>query len=66
MTEEQEKIEIKLAYMEAKVEELNEVVIEQEKSIDSLTIQLRQLSKKVDDLIESEGESRPNRRPPHY
>lgn len=66
MTEEQEKIEIKLAYMEAKVEELNEVVIEQERSIDSLTIQLRQLSKKVDDLIESEGESRPNRRPPHY
>ncbi|MCR5731707.1 MAG: SlyX family protein [Sphaerochaetaceae bacterium] len=66
MNDEVEKIEIKCAYLEAQVAELNEVVIEHQKSIDSLLIQLQKLKKKVEELIEESGEARPNRRPPHY
>ncbi len=67
MNEDLEKVEIKVAYLEAQNAELNEVLIEQQKSIDSLTIQLRSLARKVEDLIEEAGSgSRPNRRPPHY
>ena len=61
-----EKVEIKCAYLEAQVAELNDIVYEQQKCIDSLTIQLQKLSKKVEELIEESGEARPNRRPPHY
>lgn len=66
MNEEIEKVQIRCAYLEAQVAELNEVVIEQQKSIDNLTMQLQKLSAKVEDLIEESGEARPNRRPPHY
>ena len=66
MNEDIERVEIKCAYLEAQVEELNEVVIEQQKSIDNLLMQIATLSSKVEDLIEESGEARPNRRPPHY
>ena len=67
MNEDLEKVEIKVAYLEAQNAELNEVLIEQQKSIDSLTLQLRSLARKVEDLIEEAGSgSRENRRPPHY
>ena len=66
MNEDIERVEIKCAYLEAQVEELNEVVIEQQKSIDNLIMQIAALSSKVEDLIEESGEARPNRRPPHY
>lgn len=66
MNEDIERLEIRNAYLEAQVAELNEVVIEQQKSIDNLTMQLQAIAKKVADLIEESGEARPNRRPPHY
>lgn len=66
MNEDIERLEIRNAYLEAQVAELNEVVIEQQKSIDNLTMQLQAVAKKVADLIEESGEARPNRRPPHY
>lgn len=66
MNEELEKIEIKCAYLEEQVAVLNEVVIEQQKSIDSLLIQLQKMKRKVDELAEDAGEARENRRPPHY
>lgn len=66
MNEEIERLEIRNAYLEAQVAELNEVVIGQQKSIDTLSLQLQSLAKKVSDLIEESGEARPSRRPPHY
>ncbi|MCI7807477.1 MAG: SlyX family protein [Bullifex sp.] len=67
MNEELERVEIKVSYLEAQVAELNEVIIEQQKSIDSLTLKLLQAEKKIEDLIEEVGSpTRPNRKPPHY
>ena len=67
MNEELERVEIKVSYLEAQVAELNEVIIEQQKSIDSLTLKLLQAEKKIEDLIEERGSpTRPNRKAPHY
>ena len=67
MNEELERVEIKVSYLEAQVAELNEVIIEQQKSIDSLTLKLLQAEKKIEDRIEEVGSpTRPNRKPPHY
>ena len=67
MNEELEQVEIKVSYLEAKVAELNDVVIEQQKNIDALNIKLLQVTKKLEELIEEVGSpSRPNRKPPHY
>ena len=67
MNEELERVEIKVSYLEAQVAELNEVIIEQQKSIDSLTLKLLQAEKKIEDLIEEVGSAtRPNRKAPNY
>ena len=67
MNEELERVEIKVSYLEAQVAELNEVIIEQQKSIDSLTLKLLQAEKKIEDLIEEVGSpTRSNRKPPQY
>jgi len=66
MNDDLERVEIKISYLEAQVSELNEIVIEQRKAIDSMTMQIRSLERKVEDLMEESGEARPNRRPPHY
>jgi len=66
MSEDIERVEIKVSYLEAQVAELNEVIIDQQKSIDALTLQLRSMARKVEDLMEESGSNRPSRRPPHY
>ena len=67
MNEELERVEIKVSYLEAQVAELNEVIIEQQKSIDSLTLKLLQAEKKIEDLIAEVGSpTSPNTKPPHY
>ena len=66
MNEEIERLEIKLGFLEGQVEELNEVVITQDRSIAELQKKLELLEKKVTDLEEVSGEARPNRKPPHY
>ena len=66
MSEELERLEIKVSYLESQSDELNKVVIEQSKSIVILEKRIEALEKKVEDLIEVSGEARPNRRPPHY
>ena len=66
MSEDIEKLEIKISYLESIAAELNEVVIEQNKEINHLKVQIEKLEKKVEDLIEETSEARPNRRPPHY
>ncbi|MCH3917724.1 MAG: SlyX family protein [Spirochaetia bacterium] len=60
-------IEIKLAYAEEMIAQLNEVVIRQQKDLGVLENHVAKLEKKMKDFIDnSEGEERPNRRPPHY
>ena len=64
--EELEKLEIKASYLEDTVAKLNDVVIDQERTIGSLLMRIESLERKVEDLIEVSSEARPNRRPPHY
>ena len=66
MNEDLERLEIMISYLESQNAELNDVVIDQGKSIAILEKRIEMLEKKVEDLIEESGEARPNRRPPHY
>ena len=64
--EELEKLEIKASYLEDTVAKLNDVVIDQERTIGLLLMRIESLERKVEDLIEVSSEARPSRRPPHY
>ena len=66
MNEDLERLEMKVCFLESQSAELNEVVIEQSRTITALELKIESLEKKVEDLIEITGEARPNRRPPHY
>ncbi len=62
-----ERLEIKISYLEAGLEELNEVVIAQQKTIDQLNYMVEKLNERLNALIEEAGTpNRPSRRPPHY
>ena len=61
-----ERLEIKISYLEAENEELNEVVVDLNKKVSVLMAQFEEMKKKVKDLIDNAGEERVNRRPPHY
>ena len=64
--EELDNLEIKVSYLELKFDELNQVIIEQDRAISKMKAQIEALEKKVVDLEEESGQDRPNRRPPHY
>ena len=66
MSEETDKLEIKISYLEGQLDELNGVIIDQEKSIALMERRTEALEKKVEDLIEVSGPARPQRKPPHY
>ncbi len=67
MNEEIERLETKVSYLEAGLDELNEVVIEQQKTIDSLNHTVERLTERLQSLIEEVGTpNRPSTRPPHY
>ncbi len=66
MKDELEKLEIRLSYLEKENAELNEVVLEQDRTIAEMLKRIEKLEMNVQDLIEESGESRPNRKPPHY
>ena len=68
MTEERlNSIETKIAYQELTVSELNEVVIEQQKTIDRMDKQLKELTDKLNDIAELTGSDRGGiQKPPHY
>ena len=60
-------IETKLAFQEDLVQELNKIIIEQQKQIDDLKAQYRTLSDHVKTAMEQEGgETQKDERPPHY
>ena len=66
MNEELDALEIKVSYLELKCDELNEVIVEQQKDMQKMKAQIEALEKKVLDLEEENGQDRPNRKPPHY
>ena len=78
MNEEIENLEIKVSYLEASLDELNSVVVNQQKEIDALNLSVEKLTQKLQNLIEEAGTKlqnlieeagtpdRPSRRPPHY
>jgi SlyX. len=67
MKEDVERLEVKIAYLEKQVAELNEVVVSQMRELDDMNSRFKQMEQKVAELIEEAGDGdRPSRRPPHY
>ena len=64
--DELERLEIRLSYLEKQNAELNEVVIDQGKTITHLLVQMEEMKKKVKDLMDVTADERANRRPPNY
>lgn len=64
--DELDRLEIRISYLEKQNEELNEVVIEQSKTITHLMVQMEEIKKKVKDLMDITADERANRKPPHY
>ena len=59
-------MEMKLSYMEDFVNQIQEVAVEQTKTIDKLKGEIKLMSNKIREMSDSlEGEI-PNRKPPHY
>lgn len=59
-------MEMKLAYMEDFINQIQEVAVEQAKTIDKLKGEIKLMSNKIREMSDSlEGEI-PNRKPPHY
>lgn len=59
-------MEMKLAFMEDFVNQIQEVAVEQTKTIDKLKGEIKLMSNKIREMSDSlEGEI-PNRKPPHY
>ncbi|NCD05163.1 MAG: SlyX family protein [Spirochaetia bacterium] len=62
-----ENIEIKLAYAEEMLNQLNEIIINQQKEMGIMNNHINKLEKKVAQMLEeSESSELPNRKPPHY
>lgn len=59
-------IEMKLAYMENFVNQIQEVTVEQAKTIDKLQKEIKMMSDKIRDMSNVMEGDIPNRRPPHY
>ena len=59
-------LEIKIAYIEDFINQIQEVAVEQAKTIDKLKGEIKLMSNKIREMSDSlEGEI-PNRKPPHY
>ncbi len=59
-------LEIKLAYLEDFVNQLQEVAVSQAKDIEKLKTENKLMSEKIRELLENEEGDIPNRKPPHY
>ena len=60
------KIETKLSYQEDLLDELNSIIIRQQKEIDSLKRELLLLQEKITTINESTENTNMDERPPHY
>lgn len=59
-------IEMKLAYMEDFVNQIQNVTVEQAKTIDKVQKEIKMMSDKIRDMSNVMEGDIPNRRPPHY
>ena len=59
-------IEMKLAYMEDFVNQIQNVAVEQTKTIDKLQKEIKMMSDKIREMSDAEEGDIPNRKPPHY
>lgn len=59
-------LEIKLAYMEDFVNQIQEVAVQQTKDIERLKAENKMMAEKIRDLMENLEGDIPNRKPPHY
>ncbi|MCF0241091.1 MAG: SlyX family protein [Treponema sp.] len=59
-------IEIKLAYMEDFVNQIQEVAVKQAEEIEKLKHDNKILSEKLKDIYDNMDGDIPNRKPPHY
>ena len=59
-------IEMKLAYMEDFVNQIQNVAVEQTKTIDKLQKEIKLMSDKIREMSDAVEGDIPNRKPPHY
>ena len=59
-------IEMKLAYMEDFVNQIQGVAVEQAKTIDKLQKEIKMMSEKIREMSNAVEGDIPNRKPPHY
>ena len=59
-------MEMKLAFMEDFVNQIQEVAVEQTKTIDKLKGEIKLMSNKIREMSDSLEGDIPNRKPPHY
>ena len=59
-------IEMKLAYMEDFVNQIQSVAVEQAKTIDKLQKEIKLMSDKIREMSDAVEGDIPNRKPPHY
>lgn len=66
MSDDIERLEIKISYLEKENADLNDTLIDLEKKMTKVLSEVDELKKKVIALLEDDGAERENRRPPHY
>ena len=59
-------IEMKLAYMEDFVNQIQNVAVEQAKTVDKLQKEIKLMSDKIREMSNTMEGDIPNRKPPHY
>ena len=59
-------IEMKLAYMEDFVSQIQTVAVDQAKTIDKLQKEIKMMSDRIRDMSNQMEGDIPNRKPPHY
>lgn len=59
-------LETKIAHQEYLIEELNQALYQQQKTIDKLEATITTLVKRYQELLAGGDDIRPNEKPPHY
>ena len=59
-------LEIKNAHLEDTIEQLNQIIIEHQTTIDKLMLNMEQLQNKVSNLQQGHEKDSPEPPPPHY
>lgn len=59
-------LEIKLAYMEDFMNQIQEVAVQQTRDIEKLKKENKMIADKIKELIDAAEGEIPNRKPPHY